>query len=808
MPRRFLTLALLLGGTLAAAETRYFQPTPTVPGGIGVAPVDPASLPASAYVSIDADGHLILEGQRARFWAVIGGFPNQINAPKDGPALTPEERRRRAPQAYADNEALITRFQDLGFNMARFWRANNARTTYTPGDGSSADVIDHFVATAKAKGFRLWMARLNHNVDGIAPDHVSLVDDPATAEAWKAAVGEAIAAKQDKLLNRARIWDRRLEAYAITRMVDAATHVNQYTGLRWCDDPVFAAFELSNEEWWIRAMLRGDWQKLPEFFRESLFTQWHDFLRAKYGDNAGVTAAWKTLLPGEDLAQGTIAFAPMAGKTPLALSINDAAAHANAAATGTSEQSISPADVDPQRGSDVLEFLIGIQIAHKQREAAVVKDLGRATRSAPLAYDTGIGYEIQSAYLHQHAEVTVHDAYINGTYPNAKPKEGPFADELQKMQADLEYSRMVNNRGKWVSWLEKPPGISQGVPWLEHNKVVGKPFFAYETQIQQPAKYRADYPLRVGALAAIQDWDIVCWHYWGGVGHISSDPRPFDRPMDVTTGSHPQGYHYTYDEVQNAMMRAAGYAFRGVAYTPAPSPTTFIYGRKSLLDPVSMRYAGSYGIDGMDMLPTTYQHGVRIRIDPDRDDDAVEGPVVKAAAYETHNPYTPTAQITFDWKRGFLAKDSPAAKTWTGFLAKVGNQIAFADGTTLSAVTIANPDGIYEPIGADEGYIAFSLYSEDGLPLSQTRRAACSLVSTSFNTGFSLGVDHENGKNRQGGLPVLVARVGGTITCPAIDGMRYVFRDWHLDDVGQGTVTNGVLTIPTDRPVFYVELSR
>ncbi len=809
-PALVLSLALLSGGLHAAEPgSRYLHLTPTVPGGQAAAIVDPATIPTAEYVIADKEGHLMMGTQRQRFWGVIGGFPNEVRG-EDGGQVTPE----MVQKAYSDNEALITRFQDLGFNLARFWRSNayKGHNDYVPGDGSPADVRDHFVATAKAKGFHLWAAGLNHGVDGISPtDDVSLINDPNSAAAWQEAVADGLDEKRKKggSLNRARYWDPRLEAYAISNMVEAATHFNKYTGLRWCDDPVFAAFELSNEEWWVRAMLNGEWQKTPTFFRNSLVAQWNAFLLKKYASTQDLTKAWNSLLPGEDPTSGTVLFAPMAGKTKVTLSINDGSAHAQAAVDAMVKQEYGPADFNEQRARDVLQFLEEMQITHKTKEANAIKPLGRATQQTPLAWDTGIGYEIQSAWLHQHADATVHDAYVNGRYDIEPTPTGPFTDALQELQAHTEWGRKATNRGQWVSWLEKPPGISQGVPWLEHNKVVGKPFFCYETQIQQPAKYRADYPLRFAALASIQDWDIACWHYWGGVGEISTQTSPFARAMDNTTGSHPQGYHYTYDEVQNAMMRAAGTAWRNQAWKPAPKPTTFIYGSKSMTDPTSMRYAGSYGMGGMDMLPTTYQHGVRIEIDPTREDDAVIGPVVKATDYEVHNPYDPTSEITFDWKKGYLKMDAPASMTWTGFLSQVGNAVTFQDGSRLEKVTFNNPEGIYEPITAEEGYIAFSLYSEDGKPLAETKQAALSLMSSSFNTGFSLE-KLENGKTKVhgGGMPVLVTRVGAQLTCRAIDGMRYTLRDWHMDAIGEGVVSKGVLEIPADKPVWMIELTR
>jgi len=437
-----------------------------------------------------------------------------------------------------------------------------------------------------------------------------------------------------------------------------------------------------------------------------------------------------------------------------------------------------------------------------------------------LAWDTGIGYEIQAQWLHQNADVSVHDAYVNGT-GGSREKPASFPDDQAKWMFQSENEAVKANRGPWNCWLLKPPGIAQGVPWLEHNKIPGKPYLAYETQIQQPAKYRADFPFRLSSLATIQDWDGVCWHYFAPPAGVA-DPKQWIAPMDNTVGGHPQGYHYTFDEVQNASMRSAAIIWRTGLLQPAIKPTTFIYGRKSLQDPDSMSYGRSYGLRGLDMMQTVYQHGARIVIDPTREDNEVRGPVVRIEDRWQHNPYTPTPQITIDWKLGNIVLDAPGAAVFTGFLPSVGGSKTFANGVTIKQVSINNPPAIYDPISDAEGYIAFALYSEDGKPLAESKHAALTLVSTSFNTGFKLAKsDFEStgstasplyasaGNNRSNGsLPVLVARVAATVEAKAIDGMRWTMYDWTMATLASGTVNGGRLNIPSDKPVFLVRLER
>ncbi len=770
-------------------------------------------LPPDNHYVVVQDGHLSVDGKRERYWSVIG--KPFIAA---GVQLTDDQATREAKVAKArkGTDLLVKRFSDLGFNSVRLWDVVPDTEDYTPGDGSRADGVDYFIFKAKEAGFRIWTAGFGNRVGSASPESVDIIQDPKTAEAWKTAVTEYANAKKLVTLRNsfARVWDPRLEAIYIERMKKNADHLNKHTGLRWADDPVFAVWELANEEWWMRRMLGGGWAKEPEFFRSELVARWNTWLLKKYGTTAKIQTAWKKLLPGESLEKQSLLLVPMAGKSDPSLSMNDANPVAREALMGM-EQSYSRADFASERASDVLAFLLELQLAHKQRCAAAVKTFGKSCKLSPTIFDTGIGYEIQSQFLHQSADAVAHDAYVNGWGPEYKePDPSSAKNENRKMLAQAGAERISANTGPWVNWLLKPPGISQGVPWLEHNKVEGKPYLVYETQIQQPAKYRADFPLRIAALASIQDWDWIAWHYFSPSDDVGTKERPFDRPLDVTTGDHPQGYHFTYDEVQNAMMRQAALIWRNQNLSPPESPTRFIYGRNSLTAADSMDYAGSYGTTGFDMLQTTYQYGVRIEIDPNREQDEVIGPVVKFADRHTHNPYTPTPAIVFDWKKGFLMFDDPESVAFTGLLAHYGEEVKFKNGVVLKDVRISNPPGIFSPVTEDEKYIAFSLTSEDGKPLAETQKASLSLVSTSFNTGFTLDAEKTlaSGKPKgavtAGTLPVLVARVGATIEAQALNGMKYTFRDWDMQEIGSGVITSGTLAIPENLPIFCVELRR
>jgi hypothetical protein len=769
-------------------------------GAAGFAGSGQNDLPSEeAYVQV-RNGQLWLKGERQRYWAAIGKL---YEVPDIKEADPPEIRAEKVEQARRGTLRIIDHLEYRGFNAVRYWNAF-PETEYTVGDGSAADMSGFFLNEISRRGWKVWLASLNR-VGDVRPEDVDIVDDPGTAEAWREAVASAKGGKMAIRNNVARIWDPRIEALGIERMRQVADHRNAHSGLRWADDPLFVVWELANEEWWMRKMVGGNWQKLPDFFRNQLIDRWNRFLKEKYGTTASLAEAWDGLEPGEDLERETVLLMPMAGESDPGLSLNDASAVA-AEALQNVRQSYNRRDFSDARGADVLEFFLGLQLAHKQRSEAALRTWGKSCALSPVIYDTGIGYEIQSQYLHQQADAVAHDAYVNGEgrlVPRPMTHENPTP--LQVSQYELEVHRRAANDGRWNNWLLKPPGIAQGVPWLEHNRVEGKPYLCYETQIQQPAKYRADFPVRLGMLASIQDWDFVCWHYFGPVPGAGTLDRPFEAKLDVTTGGHPQGYHYTYDEVQNAMMRAMGLIWRQNLLKKAPEPTTFIYGRNALYDPASMDYAGSYGEMGMDMMQTTYEHGVRIFIDPTREDNEVIGPVVPFTAYSTHNPYRPTDEVEIDWQEGWMKLDAPGAAVFAGRMSPVGDELRFRNGVRLREVEIVNPEGLFDPVGEDR-YLSFAVYAEDGKPLSGSDAVSLSLVSTSFNTGFMTKDAAPGGRTVAGTLPVLVARVGGTLEADWLKGKQFTLLDWHGAVISEGVLTEARLKIPSDQPVFVIEL--
>jgi len=72
------------------------------------------------------------------------------------------------------------------------------------------------------------------------------------------------------------------------RNEDIFTHMNPYTGKRWCDDPTLAMVEICNED----SIFWHGVDRLAEPFKTQLENRFKDWLRAKYGGEAGLRRAW------------------------------------------------------------------------------------------------------------------------------------------------------------------------------------------------------------------------------------------------------------------------------------------------------------------------------------------------------------------------------------------------------------------------------------------------------------------------------------------------------------------------------------
>nr|MDA3961236.1 hypothetical protein [Planctomycetota bacterium] len=117
---------------------------------LATAPAAETLPPDSAYVTVDADGHFVLDGERQRYWAVIG-------RPYQGTGVKAEDdatvRAEKVANSRAGTSKLLDRFVEMGFNTVRLWDAARrvagqvvvvpgAVGLGRPGDGDAIESVD------------------------------------------------------------------------------------------------------------------------------------------------------------------------------------------------------------------------------------------------------------------------------------------------------------------------------------------------------------------------------------------------------------------------------------------------------------------------------------------------------------------------------------------------------------------------------------------------------------------------------------------------------------------------------------------
>ncbi len=162
----------------------------------------------------------------------------------------------------------------------------------------------------------------------------------------------------------------------------------------------------------------------------------------------------------------------------------------------------------------------------------------------------------------------------------------------------------------WLSALTNPPRLYN----LDTCTVADKPFVVYETNIHRPARYRAEFPMRLAAYGCWQDWDGIFFYVWsdGVIKRIATDEDYLKWPLEYRgTGYQWHGIVFCNDEVLLSQMRLAGEVFKNGLIKPAPRPTVFTFGKDQLSD-MAWHYYGGYGSRYDFMHSTSFARGARI----------------------------------------------------------------------------------------------------------------------------------------------------------------------------------------------------
>jgi len=719
--------------------------------------------PPDAYVQV-RDGHLFRNGARLRLWGI------NIQGP---------DFKGRSSHALVD--ANIQRLDAMGFNAVRLWggraliewrNGKRIQHTYTKGDGSPLDLMDYTIAQLKEKGIVIWLTWFDTHT--LTSEDVDLVNDPATRERWPEAVRAFQQSRHKKGQGLVFYFDPRAREAFKKHIRTILTHKNQWTGLALKDEPIIAIYELDNERQFMDQMLgpRGKTghgharveEVLPPFFAENLQSQWNRYLLHTYGTEEALRRAWGQMDSGEQLRTGTVRLQP-----------TYATAKAYPAA----------------RGSDIVAFYRSLFMETCADLKAYIRSFGAADRGAQVV--PIICHTIGSDHgLHLAASNAVGDAIAYGHYWMQ------YADQGRKQ-------RKPPLHDPWYSFVE------QGPKWgfLHPYKQVNKPLLLYETNAYRTDKFRAEFPLLHAIGGSWSDLDGIFYYQWD-YGFTRDQQRVVtDRLYYPTTDHGWHGVTMYSDEVFLAQMRTAGRLFLQGLVRPPPQPTVVRYGQDQLNNAHQPWYGVLHGL-----LPTALRYGVELAIDPKASESKVEGPTVEAKAWNGKE-WRIGEELVWNVERGSLMLDLPTVKAAAGFLPP---ELVFRDGVKVQGVRKLrfDPDDVAPRQGdkprTDRPYYCFTLVSDDGLPLAQSKRILLSLVSTSQNLGFQFdpakvphtGSDAQklaHGIVSAGTAPVQVNRVGATIVAPLLKGKQYHKLDFALQVFEKG-IASDTFVITPDQPLF------
>jgi hypothetical protein len=722
-------------------DVRLWRLPPDAPEDTG-----PPGPPPRGKISV-ADGHLVgADGRRVRLWG----------------ANVYEETLR----TYREQSHIARRIRSMGFNAVRVWwhdgvivdteaRTPAGQTTSLVfrkserGDGSQLDRMDHFVYRAECEGLYLYMSldRMGSGVFGPGDYDVSPSAGPEDEKAWKAAVVELQPAGSQTNESVHYVDPRLGEAHA-RYVAHLVSRRNPYTGRTYADDPFVSIWEETNENGTIEELLTGGFRAWPSYFQGVMRRRWNEWLRGKYGDDARLRAAWGAMPDAESLGQGTVTCAPTLGE----------------------------ADKYPAtRMEDFSAFVYDLQVGYSRRIQSLIKAAGTEAARTAVGFNT-IGQHKHRLYY----PATQGDVVIVGDYQN-----GPAA-------LDRAVRRIK-------------PGF-MGFYNLSYATAQGKPLVVYEVNTIKPDAWRADYPMLMSAFASVHDWDGVFWYTWSD----GTVPDQFDDDAYVYTGmryaavSHFwHGIVISTDEVLLASLRLAGGLFTGFSIPAETDPVTITIGRRDLLG--SKLWVGDIDIPFPPEAPGPYQRAFAMQLtdltqtcqyayDMTTEGSSVSSPLVGGVP----QPCSPVPGLTYDWERGTMKVDQPAARAITGF---VGAGEDFGEGVSLRIVGPHDPD-----------FVCFGVASTDGLPLAQSRAATAVLTTYGENRGRKLWDDPSKVAGDAPGFakvvkewgwgPAEIARPGARIELGR--SWHWRIRDFALNTLGEGEGTT--LEIAAGTPVYCVDL--
>ena len=217
------------------------------------------------FLKAKGDRFVFEDGTPARFWgAQIGGFSKE------------------------QTDYAVRRMRRQGINITRMHGLENLN------DRAGQTSFDY-----SKEGFD----RLDYLIARLGENGIYMILDVHYPLTYRFKAGDGIPGlPQGGSASHAQFFNEKIASLMHRRMADVFTHLNPYTKKRYCDDPTIAMVEVLNEDSLF-------WGEIAQPFRDELAHQFADWLKKKYGDDAGLRKAWavdgqSALAEGEGLGAG------------------------------------------------------------------------------------------------------------------------------------------------------------------------------------------------------------------------------------------------------------------------------------------------------------------------------------------------------------------------------------------------------------------------------------------------------------------------------------------------------------------------
>lgn len=654
-----------------------------------------------------------------------------------------------APDAGA-GDVNARRLRLMGFNAYRIWGCDDFADAasaprgefrdYRKGDGSQFDHYDRFIADLEDNGLFVWVTAPHFNPLGFDDrNRRSLLHDNSFLAPGAGWQEWKSAVGQNGFrADFAKVFDDRLQRLYARQTVDFLNHVNPYTGKRYAVDEHIAIISLDNENSITDYFLAyGDFKRWPPYFRNEAALEWNAWLRAKYRDNDALSAAYGKLDAGESL--GSIGLHPLLG-----------------------ERDAYPA----ARAEDLTNFLADRCSRYYDSLRDTIRALapaGDGCSVIPILYNT----QGSPNLLYQAIEARG-DIYSASCY----------SFTLRSLLAD-------------------PPNAQM----LEASRIAGKPTVLYEVNSSLPNPYRAEFPLRLAALASWQDFDGVFVHYWSNDATLDGGDDQWSNSPLLYPGTEPNriwdGVVIPTDPALTSSYAAAGQAFLRRLIAPAPNPAVVRVGNDAVYGYGHWR--------GLDVRDIAYSRGVRIAF------TELPGQIAPALPSEPapEAAVASGSQILWDWPNGRLIVDAPGVKILAG---TTPDRCSFRDGITVS--------------GFNCPFAAWALVSRDSRPLVGPGASSSALVlaeADARNTAFKIAAPPYASSLfsmlpaklgsyivSDGGAPVVKDRVGFTLSFPNRLDARALQYDFalHAQSTRELANANALVQSPSDAWLGVLDIGR